>query len=155
VLFRSQWIKDDVELAGEVAPTYTKAAAEASDAGKYWCRIRSVCGDLISDTTTVTTRPVVSSVEDEQHLGGALVHGIAPNPVSSSATVNVDVFAPARLTMSLVEATGRVVATIIDADVVPGTYALPVRVDGLANGMYLLSTTFGTAHAVQTLTVVK
>ena len=150
-----QWIKDDVELAGEVAPTYTKATAEATDAGKYWCRIRSVCGDLISDTTTVTTRPVVSSVEDEQVIGGAIVQRVAPNPVASTATVSVQVLSPARLTMTLIEPTGRVVATIFDADVLPGTFALPVRVDGLANGTYLLSTTFGTEQAVQTISVVK
>lgn len=150
-----QWIKDNVELAGEVAPTYTKAAAEATDAGKYWCRIRSVCGDLISDSTTVTTRPVVSSVEDEQHLGGAIVHAVAPNPAASSASVTVQVVTPARLTMSVIEATGRVVATIIDADVIPGTYALPINVDALSNGTYLLTTSFGGQRAVQTLSVVK
>jgi hypothetical protein len=57
--------------------------------------------------------------------------------------------------MSVIEATGRVVATIIDADVIPGTYALPINVDALSNGTYLLTTSFGGQRAVQTLSVVK
>jgi hypothetical protein len=150
-----QWYKDGTELTGEVAPTYTKTSAEASDAGQYWCRVRSECGDLMSDTTTVTTRPVVSSVNDEILPGGCIVRGMVPNPASSMSTIAITVPAPVRATIHVTDVTGKTVATLVDADVMPGMHEFMLDASGLSNGTYLVTTILGNERTSQTISIVK
>lgn len=150
-----QWYKDGNELTGEVAPTYTKTSAEASDAGQYWCRVRSECGDMMSDTTTVTTRPVVSSVNEEIMPGGCVIRGIVPNPVATSATIAVSVPTAKFVTIHITDVTGKTVATITNGELLPGTHTFVLDASALANGTYLVTTSVGNERTSQTISVVR
>lgn len=148
-----QWFKDGTALAGEVTPTYAKAAYALTDAGSYWCRVRSECGDLISDTTTVTTRPGVVSVDDED----AVVTGysVSPNPGSEMMSARLVLAAPSHVVMTLVNLTGETVLTIADARLAAGEYAMPFAVVDLAAGSYQLVAMVDGQAQTRTVVVVK
>lgn len=148
-----QWSKDGTELAGEVAPTFTKVSTVTADAGKYWCRVRSECGDTFSDTTTVTTRPVVG-VDEEISVGGAMVGRVSPNPANGNASLVIVPVSPAHVTVRLVNAAGVTVLTIADGTV-NDAVRFDVNVSELSSGMYMLITTVNGQVGVQTLSVVR
>lgn len=131
-----QWFKDGSALAGEVTPTYTKAAYALTDAGKYWCRVRSECGDKFSDTTTVTTKPGVVSVDEE----GEVVAGysVNPNPGSGIMRAQLSLSTPSHVVMTLVNMTGETVLSITDATMASGDHSLAFNVADLASGSYQL-----------------
>ncbi|MBS1560434.1 MAG: immunoglobulin domain-containing protein [Bacteroidetes bacterium] len=150
-----QWFKDGTALNGEVAPVYTKANATASDAGKYWVRLRAECGDQISDTSTVTVAPVVSSVNEDVMAGGAIVERVVPNPAFSSASFNVNVPAPSRVSIVLTNTAGMVVETLANGVVLEGAVHFDIDASTLATGTYLLVTSIGTDRHVQQLVIIK
>ncbi|MBU3678316.1 MAG: hypothetical protein FGM32_01750 [Candidatus Kapabacteria bacterium] len=131
-----QWFKDGAALAGEVTPTYTKAAYALTDAGKYWCRVRSECGDKFSDTTTVTTKPGVVSVDED----GDVVAGysVNPNPGSGIMRVQLSLSSSSHVVLTLVNMTGETVLSITDAMMISGDHSLPFNVADLASGSYQL-----------------
>lgn len=149
-----QWFKDGVELAGEVAPVYTKTAA-AADAGKYWVRLRAECGDQISDTSTVTVAPNVTGVNEEVITGGATVERIVPNPAFSSAAFNINVPSPSRVSIVLTNTAGMVVATLANGAVIDGVVHFDIDASTLATGTYMLVTSIGTDRHVQQLVIIK
>jgi hypothetical protein len=149
-----QWFKDGAELTGEVAPAYNVSAAQASDAGEYYCRVTSECGPVNSDTTSVTIRPV-TSVDNDVYAGGLMISAVAPNPASSDALVSVSLAHPARVTMTLIDASGSAVATIVDAELQSGEYGLTIDTGMLSSGVYMLNTVSGSTRHVQSIIVVK
>ncbi|NQW30368.1 MAG: immunoglobulin domain-containing protein [Ignavibacteria bacterium] len=149
-----QWSKDGTELAGEVAPTFSKITTVVADAGSYWCRVRSECGDVNSDTTTVTIRPVVS-VDEDVVAGGATISRVTPNPVNTVSTVTVTLPRMAHVTMKLVNASGVIVLTVADVSSAADVLRFDIDSSNLASGMYMLVTTINGASSVQTLAIVK
>jgi hypothetical protein len=148
-----QWFKDGTSLAGEVTPTYAKAAYALTDAGKYWCRVRSECGDVFSDTTTVTTRPGVVGVDDEDAVIAG--YSVSPNPGSEAMSARLVLATQSNVVMTLVNLTGETVITIADARFAAGEYALPFNVADLAAGSYqLIAMINGQAHT-RSVVVVK
>jgi hypothetical protein len=148
-----QWFKDGTSLAGEVTPTYAKAAYALTDAGKYWCRVRSECGDVFSDTTTVTTRPGVVGVDDEDAVIAG--YSVSPNPGSEAMSARLVLATQSNVVMTLVNLTGETVITIADARFAAGEYSLPFNVADLAAGSYqLIAMINGQAHT-RSVVVVK
>ena len=149
-----QWFKDGTALAGEVAATYTKAAAVAGDAGKYWVNVTSECGTVTSDTTTVNIQPV-SSVDEDVRTGGVMISRVAPNPTAEQSTFTVSMLNDAFVSMQLVDATGNIVATIAAQHMAAGDHRFVVDTQLLATGMYSIHSVIGSATHVQSLVVVK
>jgi hypothetical protein len=149
-----QWFKDGAALTGEVAATYTKAAAVAGDAGKYWVSVTSECGTITSDTTTVNIQPV-SSVNEDVHTGGVMISRLAPNPTTEQSTFTVSMLNDAFVSMQLVDATGNIVATIASQHMSAGDHRFVVDTQVLATGMYSIHSVIGSASHVQSLVVVK
>lgn len=149
-----QWFKDGTELTGEVAATYTKANVANDDAGQYWCRVQSECGEVLSDTATVTIRPVVS-VNEDVIAGGVTINRVAPNPIHATANVQLTLPSAATVQMNLVDASGQVVATIANGLMTAGTHELEINAAPVASGMYMLQTIVGGARHLQTVMVVK
>lgn len=150
-----QWVKDGTDIAGEVAPTFTKPSYATSDEGKYWCVVRSECGTVNSDTTTVTTRPGVVSVDDETAVEGNILSAVMPNPAMSGANVNLTVAQPSRVSINLVDATGATVATIANLNLASGTHVFGFDASQYATGMYRLVATVGNVVLVQPFAIVK
>lgn len=149
-----QWFKDGTALAGEVAATYTKAAAVAGDAGTYWVNVTSECGTVTSDTTTVNIQPV-SSVDEDVRTGGVMISRVAPNPTTEQSTFTVSMLNDAFVSMQLVDATGNIVATIAAQHMAAGDHRFVVDTQLLATGMYSIHSVIGSATHVQSLVVVK
>ncbi len=148
-----QWYKDGAAITGEIAPTFTKAAYADADAGKYWCTVTGECGEVTSDTATVTTRPVTGV--DEQFVGGAMVSRLAPNPAATATTLNISMSAPAMVTVTVVDAAGNTILTVNNAQLPAGNNRLPIVTAQLPSGVYTVQTIIGGDRSVQQLVVLK
>ena len=148
-----QWFHDGTAITGEIAPAYTKASYAAGDEGKYWCVVTGECGELTSDTTTVTTSPT-SSVS-EQVVGGALVGRLAPNPTANASSLSVTMVAPAMVNVTVVDASGSIVLNVVNAQLPAGDNRLPILTSQLASGVYTVQTVIGGERSVQQLVVLK
>lgn len=149
-----QWFKDGTQIAGEVAPTFAVAAAANGDAGKYWCRVRSECGDVTSDTSDVTVRPSVVSV-DEDVVGGTLVGRIAPNPSNGAAHLDLTVGTRATVAIRIVDGVGATVAMLNTGELSVGNHRVGLDVSGFAAGTYTVITTVNGMAATQSFVVIK
>jgi hypothetical protein len=149
-----QWFKEGTQIAGEVAPTFAVAAAANGDAGKYWCRVRSECGDVISDTSSVTVRPSVVGV-DEDVIAGTTVGRISPNPSTGAAHVDLTVTAPASVTIRIVNGVGATVSTIAASELAVGNHRIGLDVSSFAAGTYTVITTVNGMAATQSFVVIK
>ncbi|MDZ4746754.1 MAG: T9SS type A sorting domain-containing protein [bacterium] len=149
-----QWFKDGVEITGVVTPSYVIVAANTTDAGRYWVRVRSSCGDVFSDTTTITVNSTVS-VSETMLSNGSVVSTIRPNPTMSVATFTLTLNAPQNVTIRIVNAAGVVVATVMNQSNVIGTLHADIDAAGLPNGMYYVVTQIGNERHQQALAVIK
>lgn len=150
-----QWVKNGADIAGEVAPTFTKPSYATGDEGKYWCVVRSECGTVTSDTTTVTTRPGVVSVDDEAEYAGNVLSSIVPNPAISGANFNLTLAQPSRVVINLVDATGSIVANIATMNMAAGTHAFGFDASQFSSGIYRMVASVGSVTLVQPVAVVK
>ena len=81
---------------------------------------------------------------------------VYPNPATASARTSVTVASAQRVRAVLVDALGRTVRTVLDAEVPGGTaYSLDVDLGGLASGTYLLRVTGDSFATSRRLTVVR
>ena len=149
-----QWFKDGTQIAGEVAPTFAVAAAANGDAGKYWCLVRSECGDVTSDTADVTVRPSVVSV-NEDIVNGTTVGRIAPNPSTGAAHLDLMVSNPAAVVVRIVNSVGSTVATMNVGELAAGMHRLALDASVFAAGTYTVITTVNGLAATQSFVVVK
>lgn len=150
-----QWFKDGTQIAGEVTPTYTKTAAELADAGVYWCRVTAECGDVLSDTTTVTTRPSTTSVDGDVVAGGATIGRVSPNPILGLSTINVTLPSAMNLTISLIDATGSTVATVANGTISAGSHRFVIDASVVSSGVYHVMTVINGVPSMQSVMIVK
>jgi hypothetical protein len=78
-----------------------------------------------------------------------------PNPARGSATVEFGVSQPGRVNVTMYDALGRAVATLVDEDLVSGTYRAGFEAAGLPSGTYLYRVTAGGRTASGTLVLVQ
>ena len=149
-----QWFKDGNQIAGEVAPTFAVAAAANGDAGKYWCRVRSECGDVISDTADVTVRPSVVSV-NEDVVNGTLVGRVAPNPSTGAAHIDLTVGTPVEVAIRVINGVGSTVATMNIGDLAQGSHRIALDASAFAAGTYTVITTINGMATTQSFVVIK
>lgn len=150
-----QWFKDGNQIAGEVTPAFSKNPVIRSDSGYYWCRIRSECGDVISDTSIVTTRPSTTGVSDLGDTSGATVGLVAPNPVLGVSTLDITLLTSKRLSIILIDATGATVATIANGMSTSGSHRFTIDASMMSSGVYQLLTIIDGAPLMQPVLVVK
>jgi len=149
-----QWFKDGTQIAGEVAPTFAVASAANGDAGKYWARVRSECGDVLSDTSVVTVRPSVVSV-DEDVIAGTTVGRISPNPSLGAAHLDLIVTTPASVVVRIVNAVGATVMTMAPGELASGNHRIALDASRFAAGTYTVITTVNGMAATQSFVVIK
>lgn len=149
-----QWFKDGVALTGDVTPSFSIVSAGASDAGRYWVRVRSTCGDVFSDTTTITINTAVS-VSETLLDNGTIISTIWPNPTSSFASFTVTVNTPQYVSIRIVSAAGVDVATLVHEDAAIGIIHADVNASMLPSGMYYVVAQIGKTRHQQPLAVIK
>jgi hypothetical protein len=95
------------------------------------------------------------AVEPVDRLAGSLNVRAYPNPARGSATVEFGVTTPGRVNVTMYDALGRAVATLVDEDLVSGTYRAGFEAAGLPSGTYLYRVTAGGRTASGTLVLVQ
>ena len=93
--------------------------------------------------------------EDDARPAVLALHPPAPNPTRGASSVRVDLPTPARLRLAVVDALGREVTVLIDADRPAGAHTVELATAGLAPGVYVVRLVVGTELATQRLTVVR
>lgn len=150
-----QWFKDGNQIAGEVTPDFTVAAAALTDAGKYWCRVRSDCGELLSNTAVVMARPGVVGVAGETLFGGLVVGRISPNPSVDNTSIALFLPTDSKISVSLIDATGSVMFIHQHLSQPSGHQTLPLDVSGITTGVYQVLTDVNGVRVSQTLVVTR
>lgn len=99
-------------------------------------------------------------LRERDRNGGLPAHApaqvrVVPAPVSSVATIDLRIVEDGPTRVDLVDASGKVVQTLVDRELTIGNYLLPLEVDSLENGMYTLQLVTRTQRMSNRFTVVK
>jgi hypothetical protein len=107
-----------------------------------------------ADDISLSGAGVVSSVETEvaSETGAVGLKLIGNNPITDASSVEVR--ATSGVTVTVVDAQGRTVATMFNGSV-DGTTVLPIRNSNLSNGTYMIVATNGTEQARLSVVVAK
>jgi len=87
--------------------------------------------------------------------GGVVIDRVAPNPIQGSATVSISLPRSMNVSMTLVDASGSVVATITNGQLPAGSHRLSIEAANVASGMYALQTIVEGARHLQTVVIMK
>jgi hypothetical protein len=111
-------------------------------------------GDYIY-TTSVTLDRTTSAGEDGPDAAGLLLGPVSPNPVRGDAVVSITLARTLPVQAYLVDAAGRVVRTVLDAELAGGESFVRVNTRGLAAGAYVLRVVADGRQATRRLTVLR
>lgn len=138
---RFQWYRDGEAIAGAIDSTYSIAAAQLSDAGRYLCTVGNVCGIIESSPAVVKVRrPVTVSVVDHSTVMPSVA--VTPNPFNAQATVHITNVVDGDVRIDVIDMQGRIIRTLHDGVLAVGTTT--VELDGAtlpAAGSYMLRIT--------------
>ena len=97
-------------------------------------RLDSLTNFRLTDTTT-------TGIESAPHVAETVtLLGISPNPVDAMSTIHIAVRdRPAHARVTVHDAAGRRVALLLDAELAPGTHAIPFNAGGLTSGVYAVT----------------
>lgn len=114
---------------------------------------------------TVTTlkkveyNPGSPSAVDERELGGMTSSFVLdqnfPNPFNPATTISFTLATRGRVSLTVYNTIGQVVATLVDEELGEGLYAVPFDAQGLASGVYLYSLRLGDEVRTRKLMLVK
>ncbi len=80
---------------------------------------------------------------------------IVPMPVHHDATVDLHIVEDGPTRLELVDATGRIVRTLVDKELTIGNYLIPFDTNDLETGTYTMSLVTRTQHMSHRITVIK
>lgn len=148
-----QWYRDGVSIPNATGATYTINSAMESDTGNYNCIVTNNCG---SDTsvTVVARKPV--SVSDIV-TGGFVLSIATPNPSNDAVSFTYALPTTENVRVSLTDALGRPVATLVNELADAGTHRVEFNVTtlNLAPGVYMYTINAGSFYATQQVVVIK
>jgi len=78
-----------------------------------------------------------------------------PNPANDFSNVNFTINESANVTLSIYDALGNVVETIVNAELTAGTYNYNVNLSNYSNGNYFAKINAGNYNSVVKISVVK
>jgi hypothetical protein len=101
----------------------------------------------IGDTVRVLTRDGQVVLSDLCRQGGPRLYlrspfstdvRVTPQPTTGPTTIDLSVVERGQTTLDLVDMSGRVIATLVDRYLTPGTYIVPFETSDLSAGPYFL-----------------
>lgn len=119
---------------------------------------------ILGDTLEITTVAGRVSLADICYQGGArlfrnaeVVPGVqvAPMPVRTSTTVYVTTIEPGYTRVELVDIAGRIVQTLVERSLSPGTWFVPLDVSAIPNGSYYLVLSTPSQRFVERMEIVR
>ncbi len=140
-------------VVDDVAPG--QAGISALEAGTYWWRVTDALGTVSEPVrffvgTSVATDDAVSALPERFALGAAY-----PNPFADQTTITYDVPEAVRVRVTVYDALGRELRTLVDADAAPGRHAATFDAAALPGGMYFYVLEAGAFRDTGTVVVVR
>jgi hypothetical protein len=132
-----QWYKENVILTNETNSIFSKAKAELSDDGDYYCIITNDCGQITSEKAKVTITTGTTDVTDV-HSNGYILSMPYPNPVSSESSVSYTLPRNTNVNITLYNELGIEVTKLVNASMNSGVHTMKIN----ANSLNLLSGTY-------------
>lgn len=83
------------------------------------------------------------------------LHDAVPNPAASQTTISYDLKSASAITLTLYDAVGRPVRSVVRQRVEPGTHSYTFDTSALASGMYFVRLETGHGYAVRRLSVAR
>lgn len=126
--------------------------------------IISIDSLILADTLEITPVAGRVSLSDICYQGGArlfrntdLAAGvqIAPMPVRSATTIYVTTIEPGSTRVELLDVTGRIIHTLVDRNLPPGTWFVPLDVSVIPNGSYYVVLSTPSQRIVERMEVVR
>lgn len=133
-----QWQHNGVDIPGATSQSLVFASVDSSAAGDYRLIVRNDCGVAMTSSAHVTvTKRVVSRVDFERDARIAIA--VTPNPASGHSVVSIAgiVNASNGIALTLVDARGRQVATLVPAIGADGTLRADIDATSLPSGIYM------------------
>jgi hypothetical protein len=145
-------IREQVSIGG----TQYVAAGLTAGTGYFWHirAVNAVGSGPWSAVRFFTTAPTVG-IGKPPEPGGFRIAGVYPQPARGGATVLLESNRAQRVTLTLHDALGRLVAVPFDAAVSAGTTGAALRTATLASGLYLLRAAGDGAAAMQRVLVAR
>jgi len=142
-----QWYKNGSAIVGATAPTFEVKNAMPVDGGTYVCVISNACAVSTTDGSLITVRQPVSVQEERGLTIGSVIE---PNPFSESTKVQFTIGTSGHVRVTVSDLNGKLVSTILDADVEAGTHTATLRAnESMATGMYIVRIEHAGAVATQ------
>lgn len=112
---------------------------------------------LISGDSGVMLRSqAVSAVPDDRNVGSAAASlDLSPNPLRGVGSVSCNLSRRSAIRLTLVDALGRDVATLLEGDLERGEHRVPLDPAGLPAGAYFLHLLADGAVTVRSITIVR
>ncbi len=137
-------IGTNVALVGTIGQTLIGAASAGTTAGGFgfWYSISA---------------PEPGAVREERLDGASAAASLrcSPNPFSTQTEIRMTIPSRGHVVLSLFDAAGRLVETLIDGDREAGTIAVQLGAEDLASGSYTVQLRSGNTHQAIRLSVVK
>lgn len=132
--WRQMWFEDSLSLLRKANHAKKKNLAGVGiwalsyEAGRpeIWNGIRAV----IAGTVSSDGNPAIPG------SGGSQILSLIPNPVSDNAQVSYFIAKPGRMTLSILDSGGRLVALLSEGTSPPGLHASTIDAEGFAPGIY-------------------
>lgn len=151
-----QWFKDDVEIQGATASTFTKDDITIDDAGLYTCHITGLCGTVVTEPIEVVIITGTTSVAIVSEHGYNLGSPV-PNPVSETLNIRVETPETTHTEITISDMTGRVLTVIHSGVLAEGQHNFTVNVNNLeiSSGTYFYSLRTSNVSLTQSFVVTK
>jgi hypothetical protein len=78
-----------------------------------------------------------------------------PNPFNPTTTIRFDLMRTDHVTLKIYNILGRVIATLVDANLSPGTYKVPFKADNLSSGIYFYTLESSTLTQTRKMVLLK
>lgn len=101
-----------------------------------------------------SSTPIEQAQPDELPTDYAL-QAAYPNPFNPTTQIGYSLPEPANVTLTVYNALGRRVATLVDTRQAAGQYDVRFRADGLSSGIYFYRLTAGSYQKVRSVTLVE
>lgn len=152
-----QWKKDGAEIAGETNPFLVIDPVSSADAGEYSCVVSNDCGDVESNVCNVTVQLQGATSVETPMAGGYMLLENAPNPFSNTTIISYVLPVSANVRLTLTDAQGREVATLVDKQVSAGKHDVELNANelNLTSGVYYYTLKANGFTATRRLAVVK
>lgn len=125
----------------------------SQNGNRYRAIFTNLCG---ADTTTTATLTVTPPSGVDMAAGArALRLAVAPNPLVGDGSIRFTLPRAARVSLTITDLQGQVVARPLDAMLKAGDHAVPFDADALPSGTYMVGITAGAERGMVKVTIAK